>query len=107
MPTQAKNKVAAQKKVRKFGRRGHDWNQAYLCYLALGPSRTLLQVARVMGAHPNAVSRIAAQDKWAEKVSFDMQKVQEDMRKEACVDLSEMNSRHLNGLQDVQRKALD
>lgn len=76
-------------------------------YLALGPDRSYQKVADHYGVSKRAVTKLAARERWQEKVVELERKARESAEKKALESLEGMNLRHLKSLKIVQGKALE
>jgi hypothetical protein len=76
-------------------------------YLALGPDRSYQKVADHYGVSKRAVTKLAARERWQEKVVELERKARESAEKKALESLEGMNLRHLKSLKVVQGKALE
>jgi len=76
-------------------------------YLALGPDRSYQKVADHFGVSKRAVTKLAARERWQEKVVELERKARESAEKKALESLEGMNLRHLKSLKIVQGKALE
>jgi len=76
-------------------------------YLALGPDRSYQRVADHYGVSKRAVTKLAARERWQEKVVELERKARESAEKKALESLEGMNLRHLKSLKIVQGKALE
>ena len=76
-------------------------------YLALGPDRSYQKVADHFGVSKRAVTKLAARERWQEKVVELERKARESAEKKALESREGMNLRHLKSLKIVQGKALE
>ena len=76
-------------------------------YLALGPDRSYQKVADHYGVSKRAVTKLAARERWQEKVVELERKARESAEKKALESLEGMNLRHLKSLKIIQGKALE
>jgi len=76
-------------------------------YLALGPDRSYQKVADHYGVSKRAVTKLAARERWQEKVVELERRARESAEKKALESLEGMNLRHLKSLKVVQGKALE
>lgn len=76
-------------------------------YLALGPDRSYQKVADHYGVSKRAVTKLAARERWQEKIVELERKARESAEKKALESLEGMNLRHLKSLKVVQGKALE
>lgn len=76
-------------------------------YLALGPERSYQRVADHYGVSKRAVTKLAARERWQEKLIELERKAHEGAEKKALESLEGMNLRHLKSLKVVQGRALE
>ena len=86
------------------GRIPHD---AFQLYFGLGPERSYQQVADRYGVSKRAVTKLATQGRWQERVAELERKAREGAEKKALETMEAMNLRHLKSLRVVQGKALE
>ncbi len=77
------------------------------CYLGLGPDRSYQRVADHFGVSKRAVTKLAARERWQEKVLEVERKGREGAEKKALESLEGMNLRHLKSLKVVQGRSLE
>ena len=76
-------------------------------YLVLGPDRSYQKVADHYGVSKRAVTKLAARERWQDKVIELERKAREGAEKKALESLEGMNLRHMRSLKVVQGKALE
>ena len=76
-------------------------------FLALGPSRSYQAVADWCGVSKQAVTRLAQQERWLERVADLERKAREKSEEKYVETLEAMNERHLKTLRVIQGKALE
>ncbi len=76
-------------------------------YLGVGPDRSYQKVADHYGVSKRAVTKLAARERWQDKVIELERKAREGAEKKALESLEGMNLRHLKSLKVIQGKALE
>ncbi len=76
-------------------------------YLVLGPDRSYQKVADHYGVSKRAVTKLAARERWQDKVIELERKAREGAEKKALESLEGMNLRHMKSLKVVQGRALE
>ena len=76
-------------------------------YLGLGPDRSYQKVAEHYGVSKRGVTKLAARERWQEKVVEFERKAREGAEKKALESLEGMNLRHLKSLKVVQGRAIE
>ncbi len=76
-------------------------------YLGMGPERSYQKVADHYGVSKRAVTKLAARERWQDKVIELERKARAGAEKKALESLEGMNLRHLKSLKVVQGKSLE
>lgn len=82
-------------------------SEAFEFYVGLGPDRSYQRVAAEFGVSKRAVTKLAARERWQDRVVELERKVRESAEQKALESLEGMNMRHLKALKIVQGKALE
>lgn len=82
-------------------------SEAFEFYVGLGPDRSYQRVADEFGVSKRAVTKLAARERWQERVVELERQAREGAEKRALESLEGMNLRHLKSLKVVQGKALE
>ncbi len=80
---------------------------AFEYYLGLGPGRSYGAVAENYGVTKRAVTKLAAREKWQERILKIERKARRASDDKAAETLEQMNDRHLKSLRVIQGKALE
>ena len=80
---------------------------AFEYYLGLGPGRSYEAVAEKYGVTKRAVTKLAAREKWQERILEIERKARRATEERAQESLEQMNERHLKSLRVIQGKALE
>ncbi len=80
---------------------------AFEYYLGLGPGRSYGAVAEKYGVTKRAVTKLAAREKWQERILDIERKARRASDDKAAETLEQMNDRHLKSLRVIQGKALE
>ena len=81
--------------------------RAFEFYVGLGPDRSYQRVADEFGVSKRAVTKLAARERWQQRVAELERQAREGAEKKALESLEGMNLRHLKSLKVVQGKALE
>jgi len=81
--------------------------EAFEFYVGLGPDRSYQRVADEFGVSKRAVTKLAARERWQQRVAELERQAREGAEKKALESLEGMNLRHLKSLKIVQGKALE
>ena len=76
-------------------------------YLALGPARSFQAIAEWCQVSKQAVTKVARQERWLERVAELERKAREKTEEKFVESLEAMNERHLKTLRVIQGKALE
>ncbi len=80
---------------------------AFEYYLGLGPGRSYGAVAEKYGVTKRAVTKLAAREKWQERILEIERKARRASDDKAAETLEQMNDRHLKSLRVIQGKSLE
>lgn len=80
--------------------------EAFTAYYALGPSRSYELLAQKFGVSKRAVTKLAAKERWQERLAELERKAMERTEQKILESLEDMNERHLVAMKFLQRKAL-
>jgi hypothetical protein len=82
-------------------------SNAFEFYFSLGPSRSYKAVADRYGVTKQAITKVAARERWPERLAELEDQARQRSKEKAVETLDEMNERHLKILRAVQSKAIE
>jgi hypothetical protein len=82
-------------------------SNAFEFYFSLGPSRSYQAVADRYGVTKQAITKVAARERWPERLAELEDQARQRSTEKAMETLDEMNERHLKILRAVQSKAIE
>lgn len=82
-------------------------SNAFEFYFSLGPSRSYQAVADRYGVTKQAITKVAARERWPERLAELEDQARQRSTEKAVETLDEMNERHLKILRAVQSKAIE
>ncbi len=82
-------------------------SDAFEAYVALGPGRSYQAVASKFGVTKRAVTKLAAKERWQDRVEALETKARAASEQKTLESLEQMNTRHLKSLRVIQGKALE
>jgi hypothetical protein len=81
--------------------------EAFEFYVGLGPDRSYQRVANEFGVSKRAITKLAARERWQQRVAELERQAREGAERKALESLEGMNLRHLKSLKIIQGKALE
>ena len=82
-------------------------SNAFEVYFSLGEGRSYRTVAERFSVSKQAITKLAAKERWQERIQEIEERSRDESDREAVESLSKMNERHLKMLKVVQGKALE
>lgn len=82
-------------------------SNAFEHYFSLGPSRSYQAVAEKYGVTKQAITKVAARERWPERLSELESQARQRSNEKAAETLEEMNERHRKILRAVLNKAIE
>lgn len=82
-------------------------SNAFEHYFSLGPARSYQAVAERYSVTKQAITKVAARERWAERLAGLENEARQRSTDKAVESLDEMNDRHLKILRAVQAKAIE